>query len=418
MGPTDGILQPGHDASSDALNAADSEAVDGHTGARARTAKGPPWASYLRPFLALFLLFVFLVGVQALSTGIKGLGSGVIDGLISTVQNPFMGLVTGILATTLVQSSSVTTSLVVGLTASGVLPITNAIPIVMGANIGTTVTNTVAALAQIGRRTEFRRAFAAATCHDFFNYLTVVALLPIELATGFLQKTSAWLVALLPATPTSGAEFKSPLKVALKGCVHAMESTIGFVTADSFASSILLIVFAFGLIFLSLMFIVKVMKSLVLSRMEGFIRRVLGRGFKGGVLSILSGMILTILVQSSSITTSVMVPLAGAGVVRLWQVFPVTIGANIGTTVTALIASSAVSGPAADLARQIAIVHLLFNLMGMLLFYVPTVTRRWPMKAAQSLAGVAVRSRRWALIYVVGAFYGIPALLVFVSRVL
>ncbi|MEQ8280227.1 MAG: Na/Pi symporter [Deltaproteobacteria bacterium] len=413
MGPTDGILQPGPDASSDAINASDAKDLPA---GEAEAAGGSSWTAYFRPLLALLLLFLFLVGVQALSTGIKGLGSGVIDGLIAAVQNPFTGLVTGILATTLVQSSSVTTSLVVGLTASGVLPIQNAIPIVMGANIGTTVTNTVAALAQIGRRTEFRRAFAAATCHDFFNYLTVLALLPLEIATGVLQKTSAWLVGLFPATAATGATYKSPLKSALKGCVHAMESTIDFLTADAFFGSILLIVLAFGLIFLSLMLIVRVMKSLVLSRMEGFIRKVLGRGFKGGVLSIVSGAVLTVLVQSSSITTSVMVPLAGAGVVRLWQVFPVTIGANIGTTVTALIAASAVSGPAADLARQIAIVHLLFNLMGTALFYVPPMTRRWPMKAAQWLAGVAVKSKRWALIYVVGAFYGVPAALVFLSR--
>lgn len=414
MGPTDGILQPGSDASSDGVAAVeDGDRSDDTAGQVKSTPSGA--SAFFRPFLALLLLFLFLVGVQALSTGIKGLGSGVIDGLLATVQNPFMGLVTGILTTTLVQSSSVTTSLVVGLTASGVLPIQYAIPIVMGANIGTTVTNTVAALAQVGRRTEFRRAFAAATCHDFFNYLTVLALLPLELATGFLEKSSAALVAFLPATSNT-VSYNSPLKGALKACVHALESTVAIITTDEFISAILLIVLAIALIFLSLMFIVRVMKSLVLSRMEGFIRRALGRGFKGSLLSVVSGALLTVLVQSSSITTSVMVPLAGAGVVRLWQVFPVTVGANLGTTVTALIASMAATGPAGDLAKQIAIVHLLFNLSGTLLFYIPPVTRRWPMVAAQWLAGVAVRSRRWALVYVVAAFYGVPALLVFLGR--
>ena len=67
----------------------------------------------------------------------------------------------------------------------------NAVPMIMGANIGTTVTNTIVALAHIGRPEEFRRAFAVATCHDFFNFIAVIVLLPLEIATGFLSKTAA-----------------------------------------------------------------------------------------------------------------------------------------------------------------------------------------------------------------------------------
>jgi len=368
----------------------------------------------LRVALALTFLFIFLVGISTLASGIKGLGKDTIDSFILAASNPFLGLVTGILATTLAQSSSVTTSLIVAMVASGKLPFSIAIPMIMGANIGTTVTNTIAALAQTGRKTEFRRAFAAATCHDFFNYLAVIVLLPLEIATGYLAHFSGFVNSLLPTLQGSGT-YKSPFKLALKTCVGWIKSGISMITEDKAALSVILIVVGGLLIFTALTMIVRVMKTLVLSKAENYINRVLSRSAVGGLLSIIVGVILTVSVQSSSITTSLMVPLAGAGLVRIWQVFPVTIGANIGTTVTALIASLAVSGDNANVARQIAIVHLLFNLTGTLLFYVPSYTRKWPMHAAQRLARVASKSRRWALVYVLIAFYGVPALLIFIG---
>ena len=371
--------------------------------------------SALRVVFAAVFLFVFLVGISTLSGGIKGLGKDSIDSFITAASNPFLGLVTGILATTLAQSSSVTTSLIVAMVASGKLPFEIAIPMIMGANIGTTVTNTIAALAQTGRKTEFRRAFAAATCHDFFNYLVVVVLLPLEIATGFLAKLSGYLNDLLPAIENS-TKYKSPFKLALKFFVGSIKSGIATFTEDKAVISIVMIIIGIALIFGALTMIVRVMKTLVLSKAERVINKLLNRGATGGLFSIIVGIVLTISVQSSSITTSLMVPLAGAGLVRIWQVFPVTVGANIGTTVTALVASLAVTGDNANVARQIALVHLLFNLAGMTLFYIPKPTRKIPMYAAIRLAKIASNSRRWALVYVLLAFYGVPALLVLLGR--
>jgi sodium-dependent phosphate cotransporter len=122
------------------------------------------------------------------------------------------------------------------------------------------------------------------------------------------------------------------------------------------------------------------------------------------------------MVQSSSITTSILVPLAGAGILTLRQLFPVTLGANIGTTVTALLASLAVSGPTARLGLQIALCHLLFNLTGILLIYMVPPIRQIPLRLASWLADVAVRSRRYALLYVVALFYGLPGALLWIWR--
>uniref|UniRef100_A0A4W3K9G9 Sodium-dependent phosphate transport protein 2A n=1 Tax=Callorhinchus milii TaxID=7868 RepID=A0A4W3K9G9_CALMI len=104
------------------------------------------------------------------------------------LSNPLAGLVVGILVTVLVQSSSTSTSIIVSMVSSGILKVNAAIPIIMGTNIGTSITSTIVALMQAGDRSEFKRAFAGATVHDCFNWLSVLVLLPIELASGFLYR--------------------------------------------------------------------------------------------------------------------------------------------------------------------------------------------------------------------------------------
>ncbi len=366
---------------------------------------------------ALVLLYVFLVGVECLSSGIKGLGKGTMDTYMSADMNPLLGLIVGILATTLVQSSSVTTSLIVGLVASGQVAVAAAVPMIMGANIGTTVTNTIASLAHANRGAEFRRAFAAATCHDFFNYLAVLTLLPIEILSrswggkGVLESASGTLASAL--TGIGGAKYKSPLKAAFKAGVKLIKGGLEAVGLDGSVGSIALAIIGGVLIFLALGLIVKVMRALMLARVERWVNRFLG---SGGAVAMFVGIAITVSVQSSSITTSIMVPLAGAGLVTLQQVYPITLGANVGTTVTALLAATAVSGDKGEAAVQVALVHLLFNLVGILIWYVPPVTRRLPLYLADRLSVVAAKSKRIAVAYVIGVFYGVPALLFALGR--
>lgn len=93
----------------------------------------------------------------------------------------------GILATVLVQSSSTSTSIVVGLVGADVVSVRQAIPIIMGANIGTSVTNTIVSMAHVGDRLELERAFSGATVHDMFNMLCVLTLLPVEIIIAALS---------------------------------------------------------------------------------------------------------------------------------------------------------------------------------------------------------------------------------------
>ncbi|MEE2835294.1 MAG: Na/Pi symporter [Myxococcota bacterium] len=367
----------------------------------------------VRLLATLALLYLFLVGINCLGAGIKGLGSGVMDSYFAEGMNPVLGLLVGILATTLVQSSSVTSSLIVGLVGSGQLGVGSAVPMIMGANIGTTVTNTLASMAHATQNEEFKRAFAAATCHDFFNFLSVLVLLPVEVITkaitgrGILEAIAArvteWTMG------TQGATYKSPLKKAFKAGKAVVENTIEAFVSDPKVVFVLLAFAGAAIILVTLTLIVRTMRGVVVQRMEQYVDRILG---SGGVVAMLIGIVLTIMVQSSSITTSIMVPLAGAGAVRLAQIYPITLGANIGTTVTALVASMAVAGETAVAARQIALVHLSFNLAGILIWYVPAYLRNLPLQMAEWFADFATRHKRWALLYVAGLFYGVPAVIV------
>lgn len=361
----------------------------------------------------LVLLFVFLMGVQGLGDGFRLLGRDLLDAFFTTTENPFMALMVGILATTLVQSSSVTTVMVVGLVAApeNPLPVANAVPMIMGANIGTTVTNTVVSLAHMGRRDEFFRAFSVATCHDFFNFITVAVLLPLEITTGYLRRTAVALASTFGGV--SGVTYENPLKNALKAGLEPIKSLAGALFEAEQAQGVLLILISGLFIFGALLLLVRVMRAATQSSIEVFITRFLGRS---ALVSILLGAVLTVMVQSSSITTSLLVPLAGAGLLTLEQAFPVTIGANVGTTVTALLATLAVSGANAHAGVEIALVHLLFNLSGIALIYPVPFIRRLPLVAARSLARAAVESRKWALVYVLGLFYGLPAILVVLNK--
>lgn len=383
-------------------------------GLKPPTATAAIAAHPLARVVAVFsLLFVFLVGVNGLGDGFKSLGNDVLDVFFTATENPFIGLMIGILATSLMQSSSVTTSLIVGLVAApeNPLPIANAVPMVMGANVGTTVTNTIVSLAHMGRKEEFRRAFSVAICHDFFNVIAVVVLLPFELATGYLRQTAQLMSSLL--TGMGGMDYDSPIKGALKAALTPIKAAIHTLAESQQIQAVIQIFVSGCLIFFALMLLVKVLRVVMRARVEA----VVSRAFEQNVLfAMLVGMVATTMVQSSSITTSLLVPLAGAGVLTLPQAFPVTIGANVGTTVTALLAALAATGANARAGITIGLVHLLFNISGTVLIYPVRKIRNIPINAARWIADKAVQSRRFAVIFVFAFFYLLPALFAVLNR--
>lgn len=358
----------------------------------------------IRILLVVFLLYIFLVGVKLLGGSFKMMGGGFAKGLLNVASNPFLGLFSGMFATVLMQSSSVTTAVIVGLVSAGSLPLGGAIPMIMGANLGTSVTNTLVSLGYIKNQKHFRDAFAAATVHDFFNILTVAILLPLELMTGILEKAAIYFSEILYGG-TAALKFKSPVKAAIKPVANGVKSfiteTLGF---NGSIAGIVMALIAAAFIITALSMIVKTMKVIVESNKGEIIENLLS---KNGYIAIAFGTLLTIAVQSSSITTSLLVPMAGAGMLRLESILPVTVGANIGTTTTALLA--ALTGNVTGLA--IALVHFMFNIGGMLLWYIHPKMRQVPINLCNKLADSTMKNRMSGVGYIAVVFFVVPFIL-------
>jgi len=360
---------------------------------------------FARVLLLFLLLFGFLVSIETMSKAIKTLadtgmlgGSG--DELFSGVANPFAGLALGVLFTVLVQSSSTTTSTIVAVVGSGALSVEYAVPMILGANVGTTITNTLVSIGHVRRSNEFRRAFAAATVHDFFNLLAVAVMLPLELTTHFLSRSAYWLTGLLSGG--GGAEYKSPIKSAIKVVHSAIVDGVESTGLQGKAVGVACLLLGIGLTFLCLFQITQNMRRVIAGKIESGMNRVLD---STGLVPIVIGIGITVAVQSSSITTSLLVPMCAAGVLTIDKAFPVMLGANIGTTVTALLASMAQERPEA---LTVALVHVLFNTIGVAIVYPFAVLRAVPIRLAQGLADRSARAPIWVLVYVVGTFVVLP----------
>ncbi|MFK0573216.1 Na/Pi symporter [Endozoicomonas sp.] len=357
------------------------------------------------------MIYLLLVAVGMIGSGFKW-ASGGAEGarqLFAFATNPVMGLVAGALATAVVQSSSTVTTVIVGLVAGG-LPVATAIPMIMGANIGTTVTNTLVSMGHIGKKKEFRRAFSAATVHDFFNLMAVMIFLPLEIMTGFLASTSEYLANFLVGGDSLSIKGLNFVKVMTAPVVDLFKGVFG--SLPDLWGGICLALTGLAFIFISIIFLGKLLKHLMVGRAKQLLHKAIGRGPATGIFS---GMMMTVAVQSSSTCTSLIVPLAGNGIFKLREIYPFTLGSNIGTTITALLAATAVQGSMGFFALQIALVHLLFNVSAVLLIYNISFLRVIPPTLARRFAQVASRNKWMVLVYVVGVFFVIPAILIAIT---
>ncbi|MCK4235112.1 Na/Pi symporter [candidate division WOR-3 bacterium] len=354
------------------------------------------------PFLNLFIfiisIYFFLVSIKLMGSAMEGIGIPFIMRILGVAEHPFTGIFIGILATSIIQSSSCVTAIVVGIVGSGGMSVATAIPIVMGSNIGTTITNTIVSFGHIRRKTEFGRAFPAAIVHDLFNVLTVIILFPLEMHFHFIEKISAFFSVVFENI--GGIHLFNPMKVMVSPVVKLFERFL-------FHNYIVILIVALIILFTALHFIVKSARKLATRRVEVNLDRYLfGRQWK----SFIFGLILTAIVQSSSVTTSLVVPLVGAGVLDIERIFPYTLGANIGTTVTALLASLMTGS---IVAVQTAFAHLAFNILGIIAWY---PFKFVPIRMAKALGRHGSEHRYLLILYVVIIFFIIPITLILVTR--
>jgi sodium-dependent phosphate cotransporter len=206
----------------------------------------------------------------------------------------------------------------------------------------------------------------------------------------------------------AGGSFSSPIKAAIKPAVHALEAlSLNFFSEK--AAALFMLIVAGIIIVSALTMIVKVMGKIVAQQEGHLLDKVFS---KNAYAAMVFGVIATICAQSSSITTALLVPLAGSGLLTVHSVYPVTVGANIGTTATALLA--AMTGNMAGLA--IALVHLIFNLIGTLMFFVVPFTRALPIALAEKLANSIEKTKFIGFGYVASVFFILPISMIYLMK--
>ncbi|CAH0541138.1 Na/Pi symporter [Vibrio marisflavi] len=377
--------------------------------ARPATVSTTNTTHFLRWANLFFMLYLLLLAVSMVGSGFKWATGDQAKVLFEFASHPIAGLMIGLVATSLIQSSSTVTSIIVGLVAGG-LPVQVAIPMIMGANIGTTITNTLVSLGHIRSKEEFKRAFASATIHDFFNVLAVFIFLPLEMMFGILEKISHWLVSLFMTTGDMSIKSLNFIKPITSPVVNSTKATLS--SLGDTAGGILLIALGIAIVFISITVMGKLMKSLMVGKARNILKSAIGRGPIHGIAS---GSLVTILVQSSSTTTSLMVPLVGSGVLKVKEIYPFTLGANIGTCITALLAATAVSGEFAVFALQVALVHLAFNVLSTILIYGVPFLRNLPLKGAELMSELAIRNKGYVAAYLMTLFVILPGSILAVS---
>lgn len=347
-------------------------------------------------------LVLFVLALDLMISSLQHLGGSVAETIITATANPFTALFIGLLITAMIQSSSTTTSMVVALVASGSISLHNAAPIVMGANIGTTITSTIVALGFINKKKEFRRAVAAGTYHDAFNILTVLILFPLEYYYGFLSTLSSHVARYFQPAFAAGARTIIPNWSLFGSLVDwFIESVPGFLAA----------VLSFVLLFTSILLFRRLISNLLLAESPERFSRFF---FKNQGKSFLWGIVTTAAIRSSTITTSVVVPIVAKRIVSLRKAFPFILGANIGTTITAFLA--AILNANTTSAISIAIVHILFNLLGVLLFFPIPLLRQFPLQLARRLGTLTMRFRLAGLLYVLTVFFLVPFSLIYLNK--
>jgi sodium-dependent phosphate cotransporter len=270
-----------------------------------------------RILLILLVLFAFLFSINLMELSFKAFGGNFAEHIIRATSNPFVSLFIGLLATAIIQSSSTTTSMVVALVASGTLTLEGAIPMVMGANIGTSLTSTIVSLGHITKRNHFKRAIAAATAHDFFNIFITLILMPMEYYFKILSRSASVI--------TNAIYTEEGSKISL-GIIHTALNWLSQSIITLFEGfGIVVLILSMILLFTSLRIFSFLIRSYFIgTRQDKFEKYFFGNSLK----SLLWGTGITALVQSSSLTTSITVPLVATKKVSLEKAFPFMMGAN------------------------------------------------------------------------------------------
>ena len=358
------------------------------------------WILKIITFTGILILFFFSIELMVKSLTV--LGRGTASELIQGAEMPFIAIFIGLLSTALIQSSSSVTSIAVAMVASQAITLEMGIYIIMGANVGTTITSNIISLGFITNKPLFRKALSAAAAHDFFNMLTVIILFPLEYYYQILSKAAKMIAGLVSRDPVDVAYSISDSGIFwLNSLATRLYDIVGI--------SWIVLVISMVILVLS----IKMFSSYSYKLMIGSSRnKIQSYIFNKPLKSFSWGVILTGALQSSSITTSMVVPLVATRKITLHAVFPFIMGANIGTTITALMAGFMKT----EVALSLAIAHLLFNLIGVLIFFPFSTIRMIPEYLARHFGRIASERRFIFFLYILMTFFLIPFMLIYLSK--
>lgn len=355
--------------------------------------------SQLLAFIILLAgVLLFILSLDLMGQSFRSLSQEVVQSIITASSNPFIGLFIGLLITAIIQSSSTSTAIIITAVASGSITFHDVVPMVLGANIGTTLTSTLISLGFIDKKKEFRKALAAGVIHDFFNIIVVIILFPLELKYGLLSNITSHISAYI------GFE-KVPITSATENTYQLFdfgftESLIKFT-----GNGIISLILSFVLLIISIKLVSRQIYRSIIGDSQSRLRLYL---FKNPFKSFGWGVLTTGLIQSSSITTSLAVPLVATGKVKLKKIAPFIYGTNIGTTITAFITVAFNS----TTVLNIAILHLLINMIGVTIFLPFAAVRNTPVYLAKKFARFISKYRITVALYILLVFFIIPFVLI------
>ena len=383
--------------------------------------------------------YLFFLALDLLGYGMKSSFKKPIQGFIEENADSFTELVSfviGILGTALIQSSSSVTSISVELVQSGIMPLTIAAGIVHGANLGTSVTSSIVAFTAEAppfrgsplrwawdllfqpRGPSFQRAVGTAVVHDFFNIIMITAiLLLLELPFTFILNSAdaaaTWLEGTLQGSAKGVLDYLTLVspKTYTRPLTEALHDGLFGIEAIAMPGWLLTLI-GLPLLFVALRGFTIRMKALVMSDVDVSDAEQVGQVLLGRspIDTFFRGLVVTILVQSSSATTSMVVPLAALGFFSVRKVFPFIMGANIGTTTTALLAATgAVGHEGFHDGMTIALCHVFLNVLAVVLAAVVPGLQGSILGAAGWLAEQAARRPVALLIYLVTLVLVTPA---------
>ncbi|RNA36598.1 sodium-dependent phosphate transport 2B [Brachionus plicatilis] len=413
-------------------------------------------------FLTL-LLYVFLLSLNFLTIGFTLVSPHALkaDHAIQfLLSNPLAALSIGILVTAVLQSATATSSIVVTMVGAGIIPSAKkAIPIIMGSNIGTCVTNSLVALTLSGDPVEFKRAFSAATLNDIFNYLTTIILLFLDVTFDFLHVLSKKITNLMPEnvqdlkkanfieeilrpvsdlfiklneTSIEAIQYGSNNTEIASRCCESLDQDNGTVNQTECAqcdyltmpmidhfgdgfTGLFFIIFSLIILTACLFGIVKILSLFIVGPIARGVRSAVNASLPGKmrwltqVILFFFAFFLTLIVQSSNIITATLVPLCGIGMVSLHRVYVMTLGSNIGTTVTGILSALTQPTYAIKKSMQLAIVNTLFNLFGVVL-WLPLPFMRFPKIFSRKLGDVIYEHKWFLYVYAFMCYVILPTL--------